>query len=170
MTKFCYKKTSISTKILQYKQSDLLLWFTCNLLPIVFWPSVFLWLILILSPYCRVGRWYLLPTLMNILYQTVEIFIWYLKEKISVMLQQHSSWMHSLSVLLCLVGKIVSFKPLSPNIHIQILETDRHTFPEGFSWENVTKDQRFSPWVIILILLITFALGHILMLLGENWC
>ena len=76
--------------------------------------------------------------------------------------------MHSLSVLLCLVSKIVSFKPLSPDIHIQILETDHHTFPEGFSGEKVTKDQRFSPWVIFLIPLITFALGHVLMLLGEN--
>ena len=35
--------------------------------------------------------------------------------------------------------------PLSPNIHIQILQTDLHTFPWRISWENLIKDQRFFP-------------------------
>ena len=26
--------------------------------------------------------------------------------------------------------------PLSLNIHIQILQTDLHTFPQGIGWEN----------------------------------
>ena len=78
--------------------------------------------------------------------------------------------MHSLSVLLCLVSKTVSFKPLSPNIHMQILETDGHTFPEGFSGENVTKDQRFFPWVIILILLGLLYGPKYLKLRNEFFC
>ena len=35
------------------------------------------------------------------------------------------------------------FNPLSPNIHIQILQTDLHTFPWRISWENLVKDQIF---------------------------
>ena len=31
------------------------------------------------------------------------------------------------------------FNPLSPNIHIQILQTDLQTFPWRISWENVIK-------------------------------
>ena len=31
--------------------------------------------------------------------------------------------------------------PLSPDIHIQILQTDLHTFTGGISWENLKKDQ-----------------------------
>ena len=31
--------------------------------------------------------------------------------------------------------------PLSPNTHIQILQTDLHTFPSWMSWENLIKDQ-----------------------------
>ena len=33
--------------------------------------------------------------------------------------------------------------PLSPNIHIQILQTDLYTFPWRISWEILIKDQRF---------------------------
>ena len=37
--------------------------------------------------------------------------------------------------------------PSSPNIHIQILQTDLHTFPWRISWENLVKDQIFfSLW------------------------
>ena len=37
--------------------------------------------------------------------------------------------------------------PLSPNIHIQILQTDLHTFSLRISWENLIRDQRFfSLW------------------------
>ena len=35
--------------------------------------------------------------------------------------------------------------PLSPNIHIQILQTDLHTFPSWMSWENLLKDQSIFP-------------------------
>ena len=35
----------------------------------------------------------------------------------------------------------MQFNPLSPSIHIQILQTDLHTFPERMSWENLIKDQ-----------------------------
>ena len=31
--------------------------------------------------------------------------------------------------------------PLSPNIHMQILQTDLYTFPSWMSWENLIKDQ-----------------------------
>ena len=34
--------------------------------------------------------------------------------------------------------------PLSPNIHIQILQTDLHTFPSWMSWKNLIKDQGIS--------------------------
>ena len=33
--------------------------------------------------------------------------------------------------------------PLSPDIHLQILQTDLHTFPLRMSRENLIKDQRF---------------------------
>ena len=34
--------------------------------------------------------------------------------------------------------------PLCPNIHIQILQTDLHTFPLRISWENLFEDQSIS--------------------------
>ena len=45
--------------------------------------------------------------------------------------------------------------PLSPNIHIQILQTDLHTFPVRNCWENLIKDQGIFSLVIILAILIT---------------
>ena len=53
---------------------------------------------------------------------------------------------------------VVQVNPLSPNIHIQILQTDLHTFPLRMSWENLIKDQGIFTWVIILIILITYLL------------
>ena len=47
------------------------------------------------------------------------------------------------------------FNPLSPNIHIQILQSDLYTFPSRMSCENSIKDQGIFPWVIILLILIT---------------
>ena len=38
---------------------------------------------------------------------------------------------------------------LSPNIHIQILQTDLHTFPNRISWENLIADQSIFSKVII---------------------
>ena len=35
--------------------------------------------------------------------------------------------------------------PLSPNIHIQILQIDLYTFPSRISWENLIKDQDIFP-------------------------
>ena len=40
--------------------------------------------------------------------------------------------------------------PLSPNIHIQIPQTDLHTIPLRISWENLTADQSIFSLVIIL--------------------
>ena len=48
--------------------------------------------------------------------------------------------------------------PLSRSIHIQILQTDLHTFPYRMSWENLIKDQGIFTWVIILLILITYLL------------
>ena len=45
--------------------------------------------------------------------------------------------------------------PLSPNIHIQILQTDLYTFPLRISKENLIKDQSIFSYVIILLILIT---------------
>ena len=60
--------------------------------------------------------------------------------------------------------------PLSPNIHIQILQTDLHTFPLGISLENLIKDHGIFSLVIILLILITLSLDNVWILLGENCC
>ena len=51
-----------------------------------------------------------------------------------------------------------NIKPLSPNIHIQILQTDLHTSPLTIGWENLIKDQSIFSMVIILLILITYLL------------
>ena len=65
---------------------------------------------------------------------------------------------------------IMKVTNLSPNIQIQILLTDLHTFPSRINSENLIKDQSIFPLVIILPILITFSLDHVWILLGENWC
>ena len=35
----------------------------------------------------------------------------------------------------------LTLNPLSPNIHIQILQTDLYTFPSWMGWENLIKDE-----------------------------
>ena len=50
--------------------------------------------------------------------------------------------------------------PLSPNIHIQILQTDLHTFTYRMSYENFIKDQSIFPLVIILLILISYTLYY----------
>ena len=50
--------------------------------------------------------------------------------------------------------------PLSPNIHIQILQTDFHAFPLRICLENLMKDLRFFPLLIILVSLVTFSLDY----------
>ena len=62
------------------------------------------------------------------------------------------------------------FNPLSPNIHIQILQTDLHTSPLTISWENLIKDQSIFSMVIILLILITLSLDSVWTLLGETCC
>ena len=62
------------------------------------------------------------------------------------------------------------YNPLSPTIHIQILQTDLNTFPYRISWENLFKDQRSFSEVIIIFILINFSFNKVLTLLGEIWC
>ena len=45
--------------------------------------------------------------------------------------------------------------PLSPNIHIQILQTHLYTFAKRIGGENLIKDQRIFSLVIIVLILIT---------------
>ena len=71
---------------------------------------------------------------------------------------------------LCPVGCKPTLNPLSPNIHIQILQTSLYTFPFRISWENLIKDQGILFLVIILLTLITFSLANLWISLGENWC
>ena len=60
-------------------------------------------------------------------------------------------------------GLLMAINPLSPNIHIQILQTDLHTFPLQISWENLIKHQGIFSFVIIFYILTTLSLdmyGH----------
>ena len=71
-----------------------------------------------------------------------------------------------LTTIIC----IKPFNPLSPNIHIQILQTDLPTFPLRISYENLIKDQSIFSSVIILLILITSSRDNVWILLGENCC
>ena len=59
---------------------------------------------------------------------------------------------------------------LSPNIHLQTLQTDLHTFPIRISGGNLIKDQGIFSFVIILLILITSSLHNVWVLLGESCC
>ena len=48
------------------------------------------------------------------------------------------------------LGQMVFLNSLSPNIHIQILQTGLYTFPLRISWENLIKDQGIFSLMIIL--------------------
>ena len=61
---------------------------------------------------------------------------------------------------------VVGLNPLSPSIHVQILQTDLYTFPSRISRENLIIDQGIFSCVIILLLLIT-SLGSVWILFGE---
>ena len=63
---------------------------------------------------------------------------------------------------------IPSLNPLSPNIHIQILQTDFYTFPSRISCENLLKDHGSFSLEIILLILIILSLDSVWILLGEN--
>ena len=58
----------------------------------------------------------------------------------------------------------------SPNIHIQILQTDLHTSTLRISWENLRKDHGIFSMMIILLILMTLSLDSVWTLLGENCC
>ena len=55
---------------------------------------------------------------------------------------------------------VLSFYTFRLNIHIQILLTDLHTFSYSISWEKLLKDQSSFPFVIILLILISFLLDY----------
>ena len=70
-------------------------------------------------------------------------------------------------------GKVAGLwhiNPLSPDIHIQILQTDLHTLPLRISWENLIKHQGIFSFVIIFYILTTLSLDNVWTLLGENCC
>ena len=63
----------------------------------------------------------------------------------------------------------VFFNPLSPSIHIQILQTDLHTFPLRISWENLIKDQGIFFLGDHFINSHNLSVDSVWILLGENW-
>ena len=69
-----------------------------------------------------------------------------------------------------LLAIIHLFNPLSPVIHIQILQTDLHTFPLRISRENLIKHQGIFSFVIIFYILTTLSLDNVWTLLGEKCC
>ena len=62
------------------------------------------------------------------------------------------------------------FNTLSPNIHMQILQPDLHTYFLRISWENLIKDQGIFSLVIILLIVVTLSLDSAWTSLGENCC
>ena len=63
-----------------------------------------------------------------------------------------------------------SFNPLSPKIHIQILQTDLHQFLLRIVERIWFKIKAISLLVINLVILVTFTLDDLLILVGENCC
>ena len=58
----------------------------------------------------------------------------------------------------------------SPNIQMQILQIDFHTFLKELVERILINDQSIFPVVIIELILITISIGYVLLLLGEDWC
>ena len=56
--------------------------------------------------------------------------------------------------------------PLSPNIHIQILQTDLHTFPLRIRWENLIEHQGIFSFLIIFFI---FSQPYLLTMYGHCW-
>ena len=50
-----------------------------------------------------------------------------------------------ISYLISKQARLNAINPLSPDIHIPILQTALHTFPSWMSWENLIKDQGIFP-------------------------
>ena len=71
------------------------------------------------------------------------------------------SWAHRKSLF-------TRFNLLSPKIHIQILQTDLHTFPPRISWENLVKDQSILSFLTIFLVLITFSLTCEVIIVGRK--
>ena len=64
----------------------------------------------------------------------------------------------------------MNINPISPNICIQILQTDLYTVCYCISWEKNIRALLFA-LVIVLSILITFSLGLVsVIMLEENWC
>ena len=74
------------------------------------------------------------------------------------------------SLLLWPFGHTVFFNPLSPSIHIQILQTGLHTFRLRISWENLIKHQGIFSFVFTFYILTTLSFDNLWTLLGENCC
>ena len=58
--------------------------------------------------------------------------------------------------------------PFSPNIHMQILQIDFHTFLKELVEGILINDQSVFPVVIIELILITTSIGYVLIQFGEN--
>ena len=65
------------------------------------------------------------------------------------------------SPLLWPFGHTVFFNPLSPSIHIQILQTGLHTFPLRISWENLMKHQGIFSFMFIFCILTTLSFDNL---------
>ena len=71
--------------------------------------------------------------------------------------------------LLTQIGRFPGWvHPLSPSIHIQVLQTDLHTFPERMSWENLIKDQGIFFLRDHFINSHNLSVDSVWILLGEN--
>ena len=75
---------------------------------------------------------------------------WSLEEKSNGLKsnQRHLSSIPKIHSFICRYCNIKD-NPLSPNIHIQILQTDLHTFPLRISWEKLMADQSVFSLMII---------------------
>ena len=71
------------------------------------------------------------------------------------------SWAHRKTL-------ITRFNLLSSKIHIQILQTDLHTFPPRISWETLVKDQSIFSFLTIFLVLITFSLTCEVIIVGRK--
>ena len=92
--------------------------------------------------------------------QQQQHYFSFLKIRSSWVSDVQNSWFYGLRVL----------NPLSPSIHIQILQNDLHTFPLRISWENLIKHQGIFSFMIIFYILTTLSLDNVWTLSGENCC
>ena len=79
-------------------------------------------------------------------------------------------WREIRNTLLYNLLYIESVNPWSPNIQVQILQSDLRTFPLRISRENLMKDQGIFSLLIILLILITLSLENVWITLGEILC